>query len=282
MLGLVLEGGANRTYYSIGVLDAFMDYKISVDFMIGVSAGIANGVSYISGQKGRGLTLGMEYIPDKRYMGMKYFFKKNNRSLYNLDFVFNEVPNKYLPFDYDAFNRFKGKCMAVVTNLETGMPEYKEVSSNDRSWNLIQASCALPFMFKPVEIDGIKYFDGGCSDPLPVKYAFDAGCDKLIAIVTRELSYEKESEKDVVLSSFVYRKYKGFAESLKNRSNVYNESKRFLLEMQNEGKAFVFAPENTKKWSRTERDPKKLKEMYDEGYNAVENKLKELCLFLNK
>ena len=43
MLGMVLEGGANRTFYSIGVLDAFLDKGIACDFFVGVSAGIANG-----------------------------------------------------------------------------------------------------------------------------------------------------------------------------------------------------------------------------------------------
>ena len=74
MLGLVVEGGANRTYYSIGVLDAFLDGGIHPDVFVGVSAGIANGVSFISGQKGRSLELGLKYISDKRYMGAKYFY----------------------------------------------------------------------------------------------------------------------------------------------------------------------------------------------------------------
>ena len=66
MLGMVLEGGANRTFYSIGVLDAFLDNGIECDLFVGVSAGIANGVSYISRQKGRSLELGLRYMNDKR------------------------------------------------------------------------------------------------------------------------------------------------------------------------------------------------------------------------
>ena len=47
--GLVLEGGALRTIYSTGVMDAMLSKDLMVDYVIGVSAGIAYGVSYVSG-----------------------------------------------------------------------------------------------------------------------------------------------------------------------------------------------------------------------------------------
>ena len=65
-LGLVLEGGASRTYYTCGILDRLLDDGIYADYVIGTSAGIANGVSYISRQRGRNYIIGTEYLPDKR------------------------------------------------------------------------------------------------------------------------------------------------------------------------------------------------------------------------
>lgn len=280
MLGLVLEGGANRTYYSIGVLDAFLDNNIEVDLTVGVSAGIANGTSYISKQKGRALNIGLKYMNDKRYMGMKYMFKPNNRSYYNRDFIFNEIPNKLIPFDYETFDNYKSKVYAAITNIDTGKAEYKLLDSADKSWTVIQASCALPFMFKPIVVEGNRYFDGGCADPLPVKFPFDNGCDKIIAILTREIDYTKETESDVSLSAFVYRKNKEFAETLKRRCEVYNKSREFLFKMQKEGKAFVFSPADTNNWKRTERKPEMLKKMYDEGYKNALEKMDELKLFI--
>ena len=55
--GLVLEGGASRTYFSCGVLDALLDMGIYTDDLIGVSAGISFGVSYVSRQKERNLQI---------------------------------------------------------------------------------------------------------------------------------------------------------------------------------------------------------------------------------
>ena len=128
---MVFEGGASRTAFSCGVMDAFLEEDLMPDYMIGVSAGIAFGVSYLSKQKGRNLKLLEEYMGDKRYMGMKYLFDRRKKTYYNIDFVFDEVPNKLLPFDYDTFAAYKGIVEAGVTNIHTGkaVPEQRDRSS---------------------------------------------------------------------------------------------------------------------------------------------------------
>lgn len=281
MTGLVLEGGANRTFYSVGVLDAFLDNNIEVDFVVGVSAGIAYGISYVSGQKGRNLELGLTLVPDKRYMGLKYFFKKGNRSYYNIDFVFRQIPDSVLPFDFETFKKFNGKVYAAVTNLDTGKCEYLKIDSYSSSDKIILASCALPFMFRPVEINGKRYMDGGCSDPLPVEFAYNSGCDKVITILTREREYKKRKDGESSLSSVMFRKNKAFSQILKNRSIVYNRSRDFIFEKEKSGSAFVFAPKNTKNWKRTEKNPAAIKAMYDEGYNDALSRMDDLKRFLD-
>ena len=52
-VGLVLEGGTFRGVYSAGVMDAFLENGIEFPYIIGVSAGISNGVSYFSKQFAR-------------------------------------------------------------------------------------------------------------------------------------------------------------------------------------------------------------------------------------
>ena len=92
-LGMVFEGGANRTVFSCGVMDAFLKERLMPDYLIGVSAGIAYGVSYLSGQKGRNIEVVENYIADKRYMGMRHLFNRNEKAYFNTKFVFEEVPN---------------------------------------------------------------------------------------------------------------------------------------------------------------------------------------------
>lgn len=113
------------------------------DYLIGVSAGIAYGVSYLSGQKGRNIEVVENYIADKRYMGMRHLFNRNEKAYFNTKFVFEEVPNELIPFDYDAFAAYPGKVEAAVTNIHTEKPEYVEVRGDGtcaiRWWRAVRA-----------------------------------------------------------------------------------------------------------------------------------------------
>ena len=162
-LGIVMEGGASRTIFSCGVTDCFLEEGLMPDYFVGVSAGIAYGVSYLSRQKGRNWQLTETYMPDKRYMGPKYLFDRNMKSFYNIPFVFGEIPNKLLPFDYEAFKAFNGEAEAVVTNIRSGQAEYLPVPRDDKDFSLIVASCSLPILFQPVKIGRHYYLDGGVS-----------------------------------------------------------------------------------------------------------------------
>ena len=53
MNALILEGGTFRPIFSCGVMDALLDNDVNFDYVIGVSAGITDGVSYVSKQKKR-------------------------------------------------------------------------------------------------------------------------------------------------------------------------------------------------------------------------------------
>lgn len=280
--GLVLEGGASRAYFSIGAMDALLDLGIYADYVIGASAGIANGISYVSRQRGRSLELGLKYLHDKRYMGFRHLLNRNNESYYNIKFVFDEIPNKYIPFDYENFRKYNSGTVAAVTNLETGKPEYIDIDGSDKKWTAVVASCALPLMFKPISVNGKLYMDGGISDSIPFEHAFESGCGKAIVIVTRERGYCKGNEPAIGISSFLYRKYPQFAKALRGRADMYNRERVRLFKAESEGKAFVIAPENTEGWTRTEKSPEKLKEMYDDGYNAVMIRAEELKAFTEK
>ena len=67
--GIVLEGGALRAIFSSGVCDALLEQDVMPDYLVGVSAGIAYGVSYLSRQPRRNLKVVTTYAPDKRYIG---------------------------------------------------------------------------------------------------------------------------------------------------------------------------------------------------------------------
>lgn len=277
-LGITMEGGASRTVFSCGVTDVFLEEGIMPDYFIGVSAGIAYGVSYLSRQKGRNLELATKYMGDKRYMGARHLLK--NRNFYNLEFAFGEVPNKLLPFDMDAFEAFPGKVVAGVTNIHTGKPEYLEVPRRDDKYEVLVASCALPILFQPVKVGKHYYLDGGLSDSIPYKQVIKEGCDKNIVILTRERGYVKKQERAGKISQKLYKKYPKIVEDLEKRPERYNACMKELLEQEKAGEVFVIAPETTYGIGRTESNPEKLRQLYDEGYQMAKERMPELKKYL--
>lgn len=280
-LGLVLEGGANRGNFSVGAMDVLMENEVWADYVIGASAGIANGVSYVTRQHGRGLKIATDYMPTRRYSGWHHLLNPFNRSLYNIKFVFDELPNRELPFDYEAYARFTGGVKAVVTNMRTGEAEYLECPRDDTKCQTVLASCALPFMFEPVKIGTETYMDGGISDPIPAQHALDDGCDKIIVITTRERSYVKQPEKAVDAAAKIYnRRYPEFARALRERTDVYNACRERVFALEKQGKAFVIEPESTAGFSRTEKDKDKIYALYMHGKNVANSRMDALKRWL--
>lgn len=280
-IGIVLEGGASRTYFSCGVLDALLDEKIYADYFIGVSAGVAFGVSYCSRQKERNLQILRKYEATGKYMGFHHLFKPSNKSYYNLDFVFGEIPQKLVPFDFDVFDNRDYPCISVVTNVNTGKAEYIEMPV-DKDFMALRASCALPLLFQPVAIGNEKYFDGGIADSIPVKKALDDGCDKVIVVLTRPRGYRKGKEKTTALVKLALRKYPKLLEAFLKRPDNYNKQIEELETLEKDGKAFVIAPEDTFGIGRLEKRVKVLEPFYRYGYDYAEKLMPQLKAYIDK
>ena len=263
--GIVLEGGALRTIYSSGVCDAFLDAELMPDYVIGVSAGIAYGVSYVSRQKRRNLQIACNYANDPRYMGVGNLLDRKNRAYFGLDFSYETIPNELIPFDYDAFARYPGDVEAVVTNLNTGRADYLPVPRRDDHFVLLRATCAMPLLFPIFHIDGQPYLDGGCADAIPYQRAFDCGCDRVV-VLTRERDYVRRPEKVEGLIHGHYRNYPNFIDTMRRRADQYNQCRERLFRLEREGRVLVLAPASTAGFSRTEKDVAKIRALWQDGY----------------
>ncbi len=264
---LVLEGGALRTIYSSGVCDAFLDGGLPLpDYTLGVSAGIAYGVSYLSRQSRRNLQLVTRFAGDRRYMGWRNLANPRNRSYFGLQFAYETIPNELVPFDYDAFEAYPGRAEAVVTNLNTGEAEYLPVPRRDEHNLLLQATCAIPLMFPVIDLDGQPYLDGGCADAFPWRRALDEGCDRVVVVLTRERDYAKRPGKADRMIARAFRKYPRFQETMRTRPERYNACREELFALEREGKALVIAPEDTLGCSRTEKNLDTIRALWQEGY----------------
>ena len=278
--GLVLEGGALRTIFASGVCDALLDKGLPLpDYTVGVSAGIAYGVSYLSRQSRRNLKLVTTYANDRRYMGWRNMADRRKRSYFGLKFAYETIPNQLLPFDYETFAAYPGTVEAVVTNLNTGKAEYLPVPRRDARNLLLQATCAIPMMFPIIELDSQPYLDGGCADAIPWRHAFEAGCDRVVVILTQPRDYCKEGDHTIRMIERHFRKYPDFVETMRTRSERYNTSREALFELEAQGKVLVIAPEDTLGCSRTEKDLEILRALWQSGYFAGTRRAEEIQSF---
>ena len=281
--GLVLEGGAIRTIFSSGACDGLLIRRdLAFDYTIGVSAGIAYGVSYLSGQSGRNLEILTKYVNDKRYMGKRNLLKAGNRSYFGLKFTYDDIPNRLVPFDYETFAAYPGEIEAVVTNLETGGAEYLPVPRRDDKFTVLQATCALPFLFPIYHIGGKPCMDGGAADAIPYERAFEKGCGRVLVILTRERDYVRKPEQLQPLIDRWYRKYPKFCDTMRRRADTYNAARERLFALEREGRVMVLAPKNTRGFSRTERDVEKIKALWQDGYDQAAGRLDEIAAFLGE
>lgn len=273
MPSLILEGGTLRPIFSAGVMDALLDNNITFPYCIGVSAGITNGVSYISKQKGRNLEVVTKYRNDNRYLSYRNFLRC--KSIFGLDFVFDEIPNNLIPFDMDTYRKYPGKVLVGVTNAHTGKTEYLNGKDLDDKATMLRATCAIPLLFPVIKINGKEYYDGGLCDPIPIKKAIADGNTKHLIVLTQPKGYKKElSKKNILVAKLLNKKYPNLKTPLLNRHNHYNETVKFCEKLENEGKVLILRPEYN--LDSFEKDINKLKSSYDHGYNLTINHLSEI------
>ncbi len=272
---LVLEGGAFRGLYTEGVLDYFMEQDLNFQCVIGVSAGALNGANYVAGQIGRSARINLSNRYNRDYIGAKALIKSH--SLINLDFLFD---SKYVePLNKRHFYNSQQRFVAVVTNCLTGKAEFFE-KDDKNILQAVKASATMPYIAPPVEIEGVPYYDGGCSSyKLPFQWAIDEGYDKIVVVKTREDSYRKRI-KESHMASRVYKKYPEFAKVFEESDRNYNHLCYTLEQLRQEGRIFVVSPSQEVKVERIEKDVEKLGELYELGYRDAENNLSALKEYL--
>ena len=273
MPSLVLEGGTFRPIFSCGVMDALLEHDIMFPYTIGVSAGITNGVSYLSKQKRRNLDIIENYRNDKRYLSFRNFLTE--KSIFGLNFVFKEIPQRLHPFDMDTYQSYTGRVRVGVTNALTGKPEYLDGKNLDDDCTMLRATCAIPLFFPAIYIDGTPYFDGGICDPIPVRKAISDENDKHLIVLTQVKGFKKmPSKKNEYVAKQFRKKYPNMADPLINRHHLYNETIAFCEQLEAENKAVLLRPSAPIK--SFEKDINKLREAYQDGYNQTMQNVEQI------
>ena len=262
--GLVLEGGGMRGVFTCGVLDYLMDHKISFPYAVGVSAGACNGLSYMSHQRGRGKYSNIDLLAKYKYIGIRPLIKK--RGLIDQQLLFHRFPDRILPYNYKAYAENSSRFEMVTTDCITGRACYWEEKFDEKLIiDIVKASSSLPYACPIIYVEGRPMLDGGIVDSIPLLRAYEQGYDKCVVVLTRNKGYRK-STKDVLVPSFIYKKYPRLRVALRNRNKIYNEQLELVERLEEEGKIIVIRPEKPIVVGRMETSVKKLTDLYEQGY----------------
>lgn len=278
---MVLEGGATRGVFTSGVLDYLMEQDFYTSHVIGVSAGSCNAADYVSKQPGRTRDCMIPTDKNGQYIyGVRKFVKE--KSLMNMDLIFDKYPNELLPFDYDTYFQSEMTCEIVTTNCETGRAEYlTEKSDRERLMKICRASCSLPLITPIVNVDNVPYADGGLADSVPVERALKMGNEKIIVILTRNPGYRKKpiSQGMAKVYKKAYRSYPNLVQAIRTRSYRYNREMALIEKLEQAGRIFVLRP-LVRPVSRMERDADTLRGFYQHGYGLMKQEYERLQKYM--
>lgn len=261
---LVLEGGGMRGVFTSGVLDAFMKHNLTFPYIVAVSAGACNGMSYVSHQPRRARISNIDYLARYKYIGLRHLVTQG--CIFDRELLYDKFPNQYLPFDFDTFFSSPMTFEMVTTNCLTGQPMYlSERHDRQRALDIVRASSSLPYVSKIVDVDGIPMLDGGIVDSIPLQHAIDMGHPTNVLVLTRNRGY-RNTGKDMKIPRFIYRKYPRLRVALSRRLAAYNAQLEYVERMEDEGRVICIRPERPMQVDRIEKDIAKLERLYEEGF----------------
>lgn len=279
--GLILEGGAMRGLFTVGVIDVLMEAGVAFDGMVGVSAGAAFGCNYKSNQPGRVIRYLTRYAADPRYGGLRCWLRTGD--LFSTQFCYHEIPEKLDLFDSETFRRSPMEFHVVCTDVQTGRPVYKKLDvMDDCGVDWVRASASMPLAARVVEVEGRQLLDGGLTDSIPLRYFEQMGYNRNVVILTQPVDFVKEKNRLLPAVRTLLRQYPKVAETLACRHTVYNETRDYIRRRQQAGAVYAVYPDAPLGIGRYERDPKRLRAVYDCGRAAGEAHLAAIRAFLSE
>ena len=281
-VGIVLEGGGMKCAYGAAILDRFLDDGISFEYAIGVSAGAANFITFLGKQRGRNLKFYTEYCAEPDYFGPKALLESG--SLFNLQYIYGTITNSggKNPLDFPKALADPTEFVIVTSDAKTGKPVYfhKEDMAQD-DYRVIMASCAIPAACRPIRLDdGRDYYDGGCTDSLPIRKAIADGCTDLVVITSKPRDYVKSPESFRQFYTLRCLKYPEMIRALNRRHIMYNREMYELYRMEERGRAFVFAPSDPPQAGTYSMDLEANQALYDLGLADYEALRTDFLKFL--
>jgi phospholipase, patatin family len=269
--GLVLEGGGMRGVFTCGVLDYLLDRQIYFPYVVGVSAGACNGLSYMSRQRGRARYSNIDMLEKYRFISWRNVWSQH--SILDQKLLYKDFPERIVPYDMETYRANPAEFEMVTTNCLTGKACYLSERTNwNRLLRIARATSSLPYVCPVVIVDRQPMLDGGIVDSIPVLHAMERGHKFNVVVLTRHRGYRK-TERDLKIPRFFYRRFPRLRVVLSHRCECYNRQLELVERLEDNGDILVIRPEKEVQVDRMETDVKKLTDLYEEGLRCAERVL---------
>lgn len=207
-IGLVLGGGGAKGAYQIGVLKALKEYKLlkHIDCISATSIGALNSMKVLDKDIDGAIDIWTNVSKDIAMSKSSWMSKLKTKSIFSRD-GFKQLANEKI--DFEKVSKSKIECYIVATPISKKVkdaPTEFLVNGKQKEdiLNYLLASSALPVVFEPVVINGIKYMDGFGVSNTPVETLKNKGCNIIFVIPLKETSDAiKYSDDNTFIIDFV-------------------------------------------------------------------------------
>ena len=271
---LVLEGGGMRGAYTAGALTWLIDNDIEFDGVYGISTGAVHLCNYLLKDKENLKKFSTEYILDKNAVGVRSFFRCGK--IVDYDYLFNEIISKRTDFDIDVLHNTRVEGHVGLYELEKGGTYY--TSTRKINLNELKAACSLPILGKVVKDKGRHILDGGITEMIPINEAIKDGSGKCLVITTKPVNYVRKPSKKIVVAvmKMFYPKWKCVGNDYAIRDKNYYKQISAIKKLQEENKALDCYPTKKSNVTRLGGSKQDLCDLFDLGYNDMEDRKLEI------
>lgn len=244
-VGLALSGGGTRGLAHVGVIKAFAEERIRIDFVAGTSAGALVGACFCAGVSCEKMTEEAKTLKRKDVLNSKFMIGSDSANI-------RAVADKLL--QGADFNQLAIPFSAVAVDIKSG----NEIILNDGDVaTAVSASCAVPALFTPVPLGEWLLVDGGLLNNMPADVCRRMGADVVIGVDlnhNRGKGTASRKLKDTLIATW----------------NITTKSTMYKGEINSDA---VIEPELSE-YKNTSLE--RIDDMVEEGYRAAKAKMGEI------
>ena len=281
---LIFEGGGMRACFTAGFVTMLLEQGIYFNYAAGISAGASHVVNYLSRDLTRARRSFTDIVLEQSFGDVASWIKGDG--YFNAEYIYSKSTREdgSLPFDFETFIENDADCVIGAFLRHEGKMVYWHKHDYKTIEDLIlrvRASSSVPYLMPETKIDEEIYVDGGLGSGIPLDIAMEDGYERFVVVLTRERGFRLEPFPQNRLVNLMLDRHQVEKEALLSRHVGYNATLDKIEQLERDGRAFVFYPEDLD-LTMIDRDREKLLSQYVKGHEQATQGLPRLREFLGR